>query len=103
MFSTNAVFPKTSFKLLSGTPKVYEVTGGSGKPAQVNFCGICGSTMWTGTETMPDIIVIKVGILDGDAADRLAPKAETFTSRKPKWLKPVEGTAQFEETYQAPQ
>ena len=51
---------------------------------------------------MPDIIVIKVGILDGDAFERIAPKAETFTARKPSWLKSVDGAAQFPETYAPP-
>jgi len=58
--------------------------------------------MWTTTPSMPDIIVIKVGILDGDAFERIAPKAETFTARKPSWLKSVDGAAQFPETYAPP-
>jgi hypothetical protein len=51
---------------------------------------------------MPHIIVIKVGILDGDALDRISPKVETFTARKPAWLKHVDGAAQMEEGYVAP-
>jgi hypothetical protein len=101
MFSTNAVFQKSNFKLVSGGLATYEQTGGSGRPAFVDFCGKCSSTICTTTTIMPDIIVIKVGILDGDACERIVPKAETFTSRKPFWLKSVDGTAQFAETYQA--
>lgn len=102
MFSTNAVFQKTNFKLVSGQPKDYEAMGGSGKPAYVSFCEKCSSTMWTTTPSMPTIIVIKVGILDGDAADRIVPKAETFTARKPGWLKSVDGCAQFPDKYPTP-
>lgn len=101
MFSTNAVFQKSNFKLVAGELATYEQTGGSEKPAFVGFCGKCSSTMCTTSPTMPDMIVIKVGILDDDACERIVPKAETFTSRKPFWLKSVDGTAQFAETYQA--
>ena len=40
-YSTNAVFPKSAFTIVSGEPKVYETKGGSGNPAFVNFCGNC--------------------------------------------------------------
>lgn len=81
---------------------MYEAEGGSGNPAFVNFCGNCGSTMWTLTPLRPDIVVIKVGILDGDALEKLGPKLETFTSRKPSWMKSVDGAAQFENGFVAP-
>ena len=102
MFSTNAVFQKTNFTLVSGQVKDYEAIGGSGKPAYVSFCDNCSSTMWTTTPSMPAIIVIKVGILDGDALERITPKVETFTARKPSWLHAVDGAAQFPETYAPP-
>ncbi|KFY84800.1 hypothetical protein V500_08977 [Pseudogymnoascus sp. VKM F-4518 (FW-2643)] len=101
-YSTNAMFSKSAFTIISGEPKVYEAEGGSGNPAFVNFCGNCGSTMWTLTPLRPDIVVIKVGILDGDALEKLGPKLETFTSRKPSWMKSVDGAAQFENGFVAP-
>lgn len=51
---------------------------------------------------MPEIIVIKVGTLDGDALERIAPKLETFTSRRAGWVKSVEGAGQLKEAYSAP-
>jgi hypothetical protein len=42
------------------------------------------------------MIVVKAGVLDGDVLDKLAPKAEVFTLRKPGWLKSVDGAGQFE-------
>ena len=48
-------------------------------------------------------VAIKAGILDDDdALEKLAPKAEMFTSRKPGWVKSVDGAGQFEEGFQAP-
>lgn len=101
MFSTNAVFAKSAFTIISGEPKVYEAKGGSGNPVSVNSCGNCCTTMWTLTPLRPDIVIIKVGILDGDAPQKLAPKVETFTSRKPSWLKSVDGAGQFENGFPA--
>lgn len=102
MYSTNAVFSKSAFTIISGEPNVYEVEGGSGSPAFVHFCGICGATMWTMTTLRTDMVVIKVGILDGDAAEKLGPKLETFTSRKPSWVKSVDGATQFENGFPRP-
>ena len=81
---------------------MYESKGGSGNPAFVNFCANCSSTMWTATPLRPDMIIIKAGILDGDVLEKLAPKVETFTSRKPSWVKSVNGAGQFEKGFPAP-
>jgi hypothetical protein len=96
MYSTNALFSKSAFSVISGEPQVYEAQGGSGTPVFVNFCGSCSSTMWTTPSTRPDMVVVKVGILDGDALDKLAPKVETFTARRPSWMKSADGAVQFE-------
>lgn len=98
----NAIFPKSAFTIISGEPKVYTFNGGSGNPAHVHFCGNCGATMWTLASLRPDIIVIKVGILDGEVLEKLGPKVETFTSRRPGWMKCVDGAAQFENGFVAP-
>jgi hypothetical protein len=57
--------------------------------------------MWTDAPSMPEIIVIKVGVLDGDVLGKFKPVAETFTARRPEWMGCVEGAAQFEGTYGA--
>lgn len=52
--------------------------------------------MWTLTPLRTDIVVVKVGVLDGNVLEKLVLKVETFTSRKPSWMKSVDGAAQFE-------
>jgi hypothetical protein len=47
----------------------------------------------------PDLIVIKAGIMDDDGLAKFTPGAESFTSRKPGWIKNVEGAMQFEEAF----
>ncbi|KAF2104994.1 hypothetical protein NA57DRAFT_71189 [Rhizodiscina lignyota] len=98
-YSTNWVVPRSAFKIVSGEPTTYKVTGGSGNPALRQFCGTCSSTMWTETSMRPDIIVIKVGVMDDGGLAKFTPGIETFTSRKPGWVKEVEGATQFEESF----
>ena len=48
---------------------------------------------------MPDLRILKAGVLDGDDAMELedvVPKAEQFTARRPAWLCAVAGAAQVE-------
>jgi len=91
--------PKSGFKIISGEPTTYEVQGGSGNLALRKFCGICSSTMWTETASHPDLIVIKAGIIDDGGLKKFTPGSESFTSRKPGWVKDVEGASQFKESY----
>jgi hypothetical protein len=53
--------------------------------------------MWTETTTLSQIVVIKAGIIDDGGLAKFSPVAETFTSRKPGWLKEVDCATQFEE------
>jgi hypothetical protein len=49
---------------------------------------------------MPDLKILKSGVLDGDAAmelEGILPKAEQFTVRRPRWLCAVEGASQSDE------
>jgi hypothetical protein len=55
--------------------------------------------MWTETAMLPDIVVIKAGVMDDGALAKFTPGSESFTSRKPAWVKNVEGARQFEESY----
>lgn len=41
--------------------------------------------------------MIKTGILDGDGFERIVPKVELFTGRRPKWVGKVDGAVQREE------
>jgi hypothetical protein len=91
--------PKSGFKIVSGEPTTYETKGGSGNLALRKFCGICSSTMWTETATLPDLIIIKAGIMDDGGLAKFTPGSESFTSRKPGWVKDVEGAMQFQEKF----
>jgi len=57
--------------------------------------------MWTESAMFPNIVVIKAGIMDDGALANFTPSAESFTCRKPGWVKEVEDARQFEESFQA--
>ncbi|MCJ1417354.1 hypothetical protein MMC32_003697 [Xylographa parallela] len=94
-YSTNFIWSKSDFKIVVGEPKVYEKISDSGNPVWKQFCGTCGCPMWTRSSVLPDMVVIKAGILEDGALAKFAPAVETFTSRKPGWINSVEGAAQF--------
>jgi hypothetical protein len=55
--------------------------------------------MWIESPLRPDLIIIKAGIMDDGAFTKFTPGSESFTSRKPGWVKEVEGAMQFEEGF----
>ncbi|KAJ9662628.1 hypothetical protein H2198_001300 [Neophaeococcomyces mojaviensis] len=68
-YTSNAVVPRTNFRVTSGTPKTWDVKGDSGKINKHFFCGQCGSSLYTELEVMPDVTCVKSGGLDGGAAN----------------------------------
>jgi hypothetical protein len=55
--------------------------------------------MWTEAARIPDIYVVKAGILDDDALAKFPPSNEQFTSRKPEWIKGIDGATQLKEAF----
>ncbi len=84
-FSVVAGYPRAALSL-TGTLKVYEDRGTSGKPVWRNFCPDCGSPVLTDTPGAreADMIFIKAGTLD-DVSD-LKPTAHWWTESAQPWL-----------------
>jgi hypothetical protein len=101
-YSTNAIFSESKFTVVSGEPKEFSGKGGSGNVATISFCGDCSSLMWVTSALRPEMVVVKAGVLDGDALEKLVPKGEMFTVRRPCWVKSVDGAGQFEQAFSAP-
>ncbi|CAG8001732.1 unnamed protein product [Penicillium nalgiovense] len=94
-FTSNAVVPRTSFKLTKGTPNTYDVVGNSGKINKHSFCPTCGSGLYTELEVMPDNTVIKAGTLDGGEANLKGKiDIEFYVKDRPTYLAAVEGAKQ---------
>src|SRR5215831_11286189 len=54
---------EATFKV-TGEPKVYNCTGGSGQPALRFFCPDCGSLLFGQPKVVPNVVTIYVGSLD---------------------------------------
>ena len=92
----NAVATSSTFHLKSGSPRKYKITGDSRGTAQLHFCGDCGSALWIEWAAMPDLRILKSGIMDDEGSLNMEPKAEQYTSRRVAWLCAVGGSKQYE-------
>ncbi|KAJ5769328.1 hypothetical protein N7520_003887 [Penicillium odoratum] len=94
-FTSNAVVPRSSFKVTKGTPKTYDAVGNSGKVNKHFFCSNCGSGLYTELEVMPDMLCVKAGGLDNEDAN-LGGKIdiEFYVKDRPSYLSAVEGAKQ---------
>ncbi|KAJ9485094.1 hypothetical protein VN97_g8262 [Penicillium thymicola] len=94
-FTSNAVVPRTSFKVTKGTPNSYNAVGNSGKINKHFFCPTCGSSIYTELEIMPDMTCIKAGTLDGGEANLKGKvDVEFYVKDRPAYLAAVEGAKQ---------
>ncbi|KAK5138437.1 hypothetical protein LTR08_000023 [Meristemomyces frigidus] len=97
-YSINAISPTSAFHLVSGSPKSRKLTADTGVVSTLTFCGDCSSALWVEYSPMPEIRILKAGVLDGDDAlelQALKPLVEQFTKRRAPWLCAVEGAQQF--------
>ncbi|MEY4549411.1 MAG: hypothetical protein RL685_5606 [Pseudomonadota bacterium] len=68
---------------VSGEPKAYAQTGGSGSQAIRHFCPDCGSLLFGTPAVIPDVVTIYVGSLDHP--ELFAPDHVIFTRDRPEW------------------
>ena len=81
-FVTNAPVRTRYFRLLVGADSVAEFESSPGKKRC--FCRTCGSPLWSRRESDPDIIRIRLGLLDTDPERR--PLAHVWVSEKAPWF-----------------
>jgi len=79
--ATNVPVAVTVFHLLQGEELIQSYESSPGK--QRCFCGRCGSPVYSKRETLPGVLRIRVGLLEGDYAANLA--AHFHTRSKPTW------------------
>lgn len=94
-FTSNAVVPRTSFKVTKGTPKSYDAVGASGKVNKHFFCPTCGSGLYTELEVLPDMTCIKAGGLDNGGAELKGKiDVEFYVKDRPVYVGAVDGAKQ---------
>jgi hypothetical protein len=85
------VFQRSGFRLLQGTPRVYKAKPTSGGNF---FCASCGVPVFSGPDSSPQLIAVKVGSLD-DRSD-FKVQADIWMKSAPAWHRPHDGAKQIE-------
>ncbi|CAI7581346.1 unnamed protein product [Penicillium bialowiezense] len=85
---------------ITGTPKEVAKSADSGNEIKNYFCPDCGTPLYgrkINEDGEPDeTTIIRAGIFDdGRIVMERKPDAEIFTERRPQWINPIEGAAQF--------
>lgn len=71
---------------VAGSPSAFVHAGGSGQPVTRQFCGDCGSPLFTLHPARPESIWLRAGTLDNP--DLVRPAYEAWTSSKVPWAHP---------------
>ena len=80
-------------------PRSCLLTGGSGEPHEVFFCGECGTTVWSRYHSVPGCsLFVRAGTLDDPRA--VQPDVHIFTASKLPWVKLPDGVRAFEKGYE---
>lgn len=66
-----------------GEPRVFQSKADSGGTVFRSFCANCGTPLFSGNETNPEFIAIKLGSLDDPS--RFAPAGHIWTSSAQPW------------------
>lgn len=84
-FRTAVRVPAADFNLLTGTPKQYTKTGGSGQPRIMAFCGTCGTQIYgTGVGDAAATLSLRVGTCNQRAT--LRPVRQIWRRSAVRWL-----------------
>lgn len=82
--SHNAIVPAATVTFTAGKPKTYADTAQSGNTLYRNFCGDCGSPIYSQRKNTPDMMVLKVGTLDAAADMKIV--MNIWTNSAQPWM-----------------
>lgn len=69
---------------ITGTPATYMDKGDSGSAVTRQFCGTCGSPLFSLVESAPGLVFVKAGTLD-DTSD-FNPQVQVWTKSRQPWV-----------------
>lgn len=90
-FVTNAPVRAKYFHLVSGEDAVAQFESSPGK--RRCFCRHCGSPVWSRRDSEPDIVRIRLGLLDSDPERR--PLGHFWVSDKASWFEIADDLPQY--------
>lgn len=75
--------PRDQFRVTRGHPAEFATLSEAGHLVTRAFCGTCGTHLYSYTENVPDVCVVKVGALDKPAGFK--PRVQIWTSEAQPW------------------
>jgi hypothetical protein len=79
---------------LSGEPKTYVKTGGSGAKIATRFCGACGTALYSSSLENPTHYALRLGAVKQRA--ELAPKLQGFCRSAMPWAWDISGVRKLD-------
>src|SRR5262245_27548231 len=83
-YSTNVALATDNPKVEGQTLRIFDTVGGSGLPAQLFFCGNCGTAIASTSEGVPGLAFIKAGTLDDTSW--INPTLEIWCESAQSWV-----------------
>jgi hypothetical protein len=81
-FAVIVALPASSLRI-DGIVATYDSVGDSGKGKHYRFCPSCGSPVASNVDVMPDLMMIRAGILDD--TDWVNPSMEIYCGERQQW------------------
>jgi len=100
-FSACALVREDGFRLLEGTPRRYEHVAESGNTVVREFCGDCGSPLFSRGPTRAGQWVVRLGTLDDKSGT--APAVHIWCDSALDWALPDDGAPRHARGPRAPQ
>jgi hypothetical protein len=98
--STVAAFPEGVVTITKGQTVKFNSFGGSGAAVTREFCGRCGSSLFSGGEPGTGRLMVALGSLDDSSV--LSPAFHIFGKDRPAWDHVAEGHVVFDHLPPAP-
>jgi hypothetical protein len=80
--AVNACFPSAALTV-QGQLQDYQSTADSGNRMHRRFCPVCGTPVFSATESRPHLVFVRVGTLDDP--EGVAPDMAIWTASAPTW------------------
>lgn len=91
--ATSGIAPLADFEVTGGENAVVAYESSPGKKRC--FCGRCGAHVYAFSETHADVVILRLGTIDGDPGVR--PMAHIWMSQKAPWYEVLDDLPRFAE------
>jgi hypothetical protein len=92
-FAALALIPAGGTVITRGQPTRHDTVADSGSATFREFCGACGTHLFSGGAAFPEFRSIKIATLDDPSA--ISPVAHVWTERRIDWSPVSEGLPEF--------